>query len=156
MKQEIKLGNIVVDVVTGMRGTATQFYIRSNGNKLIGIQPKGDGKTIPEVVFSDEYSIMFVENNIADGLPEPAHTDIEIGMEVVEIASGQTGIVTSKNIFLNGCINFEITTKSIDNKSPELFWVDHTRLLIVGEGITGNIKKTQTGGPMHRGNFKSR
>jgi hypothetical protein len=153
----IKLGNVVEDKVTGLVGMATQLYYRSNGNRLIAVQPKGDGKSIHDVVFFDDFSLIVLENGIADEVPGIATTNIEIGMEVVEVASGQTGLVTSKTIHLNGCINFEVTTKSVDNKSPELFWVDHTRLQIVSDGITKEIKKTpQTGGPMLRGMMKQR
>lgn len=157
MTQEIKLGNIVEDRVTGIKGTAYQYYYRSNGNRLIGVQPRGDGNTMPEAVFIDDFSLIVIEDGLAADLPEPAKTNIEIGMEVVEIASKQTGVVTAKALFMNGCINFEVTTKSVDNKSPEMFWVDHTRIEVVGDGIKTAIKKTpETGGPMIRGAMKIR
>lgn len=150
----IKLGNIVEDGITGITGVAYQYYTRTNGNTMIGIQPRGDGTNLLDMVFVDQFTIKVLEEGITD-VPETAHTDIQIGDNVEEIVSGQVGIVTGKNVFLNGCVHFEMTTRSVDNKNPEVFWVDHTRLKIIGDGI--KIKQTpETGGPFVRGMFKSR
>jgi hypothetical protein len=79
-----------------------------------------------------------------------------MGQEVREIASGQTGIITSRVVHLNGCVHFGVTTKCTDNKNPDVFYVDHKRLELVGDGIKDKVKKIDTGGPMIRGKLTTR
>lgn len=156
MKQEIRLGNLVTDVVTGITGTATQMIYKTNGCRQICIQPKGDGNTVPEAYCIDDFTIEYNGVGVADLIPAISDTNISIGQEVREIATRQVGVVVGKCIFLNGCINYEVHTKCVDNKAPEMFWCDQLKLEILNDGIKDKIIKTDTGGPMQRGACKSR
>ena len=141
-KKVINLGNIVEDVVTGLTGTASQILEHMNGTRQIAIQPKGDGKTIPGAVFIDDYLINVTDVGVADRVPTIDKTDFVMGQEVREIASGQVGSITSRVVYLNGCVHFGITTKSTENKAPDVFYVDHKRLELVSEGIKDKVKTT--------------
>jgi hypothetical protein len=155
-KKVINLGNNVEDVVTGLKGTALQILEHMNGTRQIAIQPKGDGSTIPEPVFIDDYLINVVDEGVASRVPAEDKTYLVMGQEVREIASGQTGIITSRVVHLNGCVHFGVTTKCTDNKNPDVFYVDHKRLELVGDGIKDKVKKIDTGGPMIRGKLTTR
>jgi hypothetical protein len=155
-KKAINLGNIVEDEVTGLTGTASQILEHMNGTRQIAIQPKGDGRTIPETVFVDDYLVNYVKDGVADRVPAIDKTSFVMGQEVREMASGQVGTITSRVVYLNGCVHFGITTKSTENKAPDMFYVDHKRLELVSEGIKDKVKTTDTGGPMIRGPLNSR
>lgn len=148
VNKPVCLGNIVEDIVTGLRGTACAILEPMTGMKQIGIQPKGDGSVIPESTFVDAYLVEVKEEGLANRLPLVAVQPFEFGQEVREISSGQIGVVTSKLTYLNGCIHLGITTASQKNKNPEVFFIDHQRLQLVSEGVKDKIPaSSDSGGP---------
>ena len=153
--EQVKLGNIAEDEVTGYRGTVTAILEPATGMKQIGIQPRGDGNTIPEMMFIDAFTVKFVEDGIVARLPKPSEPKFEFGQEVKDLASNQTGIVTNKITYLNGCIHLGITPKSLENKTPDIFFIDQNRLELVSQGVQEKLAVTKsaddTGGPMTRG-----
>ena len=147
----VRLGNIVVDIVTGLRGTAASFHEPMVGMKQIAIQPQGDGQTIPESTYIDEYLVEVVEDGIADRVPPVEQAPFQFGQEVRDIASGQVGKITSRVTYLNGCVHFGVTTNSQENKNPEHFYVDYHRLELVSDGVKAKVPVAgPSGGPMIR------
>ena len=149
----VRLGNIVEDIVSGLYGTACAILEPMTGMKQIGIQPKGDGNSIPDSTFIDEYLVEWREDGIADRVPKVVETPFEFGQEVRDIASGQVGVITNKITYLNGCIHFGITTDSQENKNPEVFYIDSRRVELVSNGVKEKLAPKEaepTGGPMTR------
>ena len=89
-------------------------------------------------MFIDDALINNIDEGVASRVPAEDKTDLVMGQEVREIASGQTGTITSRVVYLNGCVHFGVTTKSTDNKNPDVFYVDHKRLELVGDGRCPN------------------
>ena len=145
--QPVRLGNIVEDIVTGLRGTATAILTPMTGMKQIAIQPKGNGDSIPESSFIDEYLIEWREDGVADRLPPVEEPDFHFGQEVRDIASDQVGKITSKITYLNGCVHFGVTTTSQKNKNPEVFYIDHRRIELVSDGVKAKVPATNSAGP---------
>ena len=153
--QPVKLGNIVEDVVSGLKGTAVAVLEPMTGMKQIGIQPKGDGSAIPDSTFIDEYLVEWREDGIAARVPPVAETSFTFGQEVRDIASGQVGQITNKITYLNGCVHFGVTTNSRANKNPEVFYIDCNRLELVSDGVKEKVPPKSDdapGGPMTRMN----
>lgn len=155
MTYKIKLGTYVKDRVTGLEGTAYARLIRMHGNVQIMVQPCGDGTTIPESTYIDEFTITTLNDGLLAQVPFPAQPSIVMGQKVKEIVSGQIGIVSSRIDFMNGCVQFEVTPEIVDNKPLDAFWVDHSRLEVISTEVI-SVKQSETGGPMHRGHFKAR
>jgi hypothetical protein len=151
----VRLGNIAECEVTGLRGTITQILTPAVGAKQLAIQARGNGETVPEALYVDEYLIKFIDNGVADRVPAPAALKFDFGQEVREMASDQVGVIVACAIHLNGCVYFGITTKSRANKSPETFYVNQERLTLVSEGFKEQLPKSegtqrQPGGPSTR------
>lgn len=74
---------------------------------------------------------------------------IKLGDKVKDKISGLVGIVTSKQEFLNGCIQFSVMPpmKKGSEEMPSWF-VDESQLTKVSSGV--NIKKKPVGGPTRK------
>ena len=70
---------------------------------------------------------------------------IQLGNKVKDKVSGIEGIVTGKCEYLNGCVQYCVTTKvGKDNKGASP-WIDEGQLVVVSRGIAAKPKPT--GGP---------
>jgi hypothetical protein len=70
---------------------------------------------------------------------------IKLGNKVKDKVSGIEGIVTGRCEYLNGCVQFCVTTKvGKDNKGASP-WIDEGQLVVLGQGIAAKPKAT--GGP---------
>jgi len=71
--------------------------------------------------------------------------DIRLGSKVKCIVSGYEGIATAEIKYLNGCKQYCVAGKSIDNKAGETLYIDHSQLEIIDDGI--KVVQKDTGGP---------
>jgi hypothetical protein len=70
---------------------------------------------------------------------------IKLGSKVRDKVSGVEGIATGRCEYLNGCIQYCVTTKvGKDNKGTSP-WIDEGQLVVVGQGVSA--KPEATGGP---------
>lgn len=161
MSNAIKLGNYVRDQVTGLEGYAYQMFTKLNGTVQFAIQPVCKDNVLPDPVFVDVFTLVYVNDGVANIVPAIDKHFIEFGEHVVDVASKQHGIVTGKVIYLNGCVYYEVTVESVDNKHPDVFYCEHKRLDVVQADINHNIidrvkvKSAKTGGPMIRGKLSN-
>lgn len=69
---------------------------------------------------------------------------IELGSEVKDKVTGFTGIVIGYAVYLFGCTQYGIASKSKSNRQTE--WFDEGRLEVIGKGIIGkNVKAEKPG-----------
>jgi hypothetical protein len=147
----LRLGVIAEDRVTGITGTVTQIHEMLTGMNQVAIQPKGDGKTVPDALCIDEFIVKVLEEGIADTVPAPEETSFKLGQEVRDIVTGQVGKITCKVTHLNGCVYFMATANSKKNDPAEAFYVSHKRLELVSKGVAEKVVKTErSGGPSRR------
>ena len=73
---------------------------------------------------------------------------IELGQKVKDIVSDFTGIVISRVVYLNGCVQYGVRprAKKGNNKMPEATYIDEGQLEVVGKGLM--IAKKENGGPV--------
>lgn len=146
----IKLGSYVEDKITRFTGLATQYFETQHGMPMVGVQPEGDGKSIPEATFIDVNSIKVLGEDLIHLCSPAQPAKFLLGQEVKDITCGQMGIITSKTTFLNGCIVYGITMPSVDNKTPEIAHINQNNLMLISEGINKEMKSAgkKPGGPM--------
>lgn len=70
---------------------------------------------------------------------------ITLGNKVRDIVTGQTGIVTSRVEYINGCTQYCMTPPAVDNKREDGVYVDEAQLEVIGDGVA--VKRSTTGGP---------
>jgi len=73
--------------------------------------------------------------------------EIVLGSKVRCKVSGFTGIATSRVQYLNGCIQYGITTKVGKDNDVKVIYIDVGQLVVVDKGISIQIdKKEKPGG----------
>jgi hypothetical protein len=70
---------------------------------------------------------------------------IELGSEVTDKVSGFTGIATARVEYINGCTQYCVTPKCVDNKPAGSEYFDHAQLDVSGDGVI--VNPSDTGGP---------
>jgi hypothetical protein len=71
---------------------------------------------------------------------------IKLGQKVRDAITGFEGIATAKVEYINGCVQFGIQPQATDGKMPESVYLDHQRLVAVGDGPA--LPSSDTGGAM--------
>lgn len=72
--------------------------------------------------------------------------EIALGTKVKCKITGFTGIATAKVEYINGCKQYAVRGPvGKDGKMPEVEYIDHEQLEVIGKGVT--IKPNPTGGP---------
>lgn len=71
---------------------------------------------------------------------------IELGNTVRDVVTGFTGIATARVEYLNGCVQFCLSPKAVDNKVVDGVYIDHQRLEVVDQGVAAT--SSATGGEM--------
>jgi len=68
---------------------------------------------------------------------------IQLGDKVKDIISGYVGIAVAKTEFINGCIQYTLTSRvGKDNKlSSEEFGIDETSLIVIEKDFVGKQRK---------------
>lgn len=164
-----QLGQEVRDIVTGLTGIAYQEVRTMTGMTQLAVQPKlkegGDHivGAIPDSINVDIELLAAVGPGVSHTVKTPAHTDIEIGNEVVDVVTGFKGIVTQRNIFINGCVFFIVTPKQTaeqvkKNQLPDGQFLATQRLVKLSDALATEVKPRidapvadRTNGPMSPG-----
>lgn len=59
----------------------------------------------------------------------------ELGDKVVDIVTGQNGIVLGKTVYLFGCVHVCVQPQEVkDGKAAESIWVDESRVTVLAAG----------------------
>lgn len=109
MSYKIKLGERVVDPITGVQGIATVRVIKHNGNVRYSVQPLSP---VPGVVADswdiDEHTLNVIDEGYsAQAVPLPDYTGgIELGDEVQDRMSLLTGVAAARYEHYSGCVEF--------------------------------------------------
>jgi hypothetical protein len=109
----VKLGCIAVELSSGVEGTVVSMNQTFNGNTQYAIQPKaGKDNKLPDAWNFDAALVKYKAEGVSAQATPPQATDINVGDEVEDIISGHKGIASSKTTFINGCIFFNVESKS--------------------------------------------
>ncbi len=158
---QVKLGNKVRDLTTGVTGIATNLTTLLNGCVQVVIQPVcGEDNKLVENISTDVDMVEVIGDGVAGRNTNATYTsNIQLGNKVYDLVTGIAGIAVAKSQCLNGCALFEIAHKGEGSESDKNFlcWVDQIRLEILDEGVAGKLIKVeptkegkQPGGPMRR------
>jgi hypothetical protein len=71
--------------------------------------------------------------------------EIKLGNEVRCKVTGLKGIATAKVYYINGCVQFCVTPRALNDEYPKSTYLDVKQLEYVGEGV--EISALETGGP---------
>ena len=165
---DIVLGLEIRHLVTDLKGTITSMRERLSGQKQFMIEPRGDGTTIPDAIYTDWQTIEVIGNGLKH-LVTPADTTVEVklGQTVKHKITGFVGIAVERLTYMNGCVFFQVDPteeyiKTLDKNFPiksQLF--DHQFLEIIDEDPivlpvapkhTAEETLKPTGGPSRRVN----
>ncbi len=73
---------------------------------------------------------------------------INLGDKVRDRVTGFTGIVTSRTVFLNGCVQYGIKSDKLVNGKPvDAEWVDEAQIQMIKKGAVLAEMERSTGGP---------
>lgn len=143
MTQEIKLGMIVRDPVTGLTGTADAKYEMLSGSVQFKVQPLGEGAKVEEGYFIDDFLLEVLGEGVSDRLtPADDTVTLRLGEQVQDTVSGVKGIATAKVTYLNGCVYFSMMPKApwyAMASVPDVLTIDHKRLKKIGEGLAPKV-----------------
>lgn len=122
--QEIVLGNIVRDAVTGYTGTATGKVEMMGGNVQFAVQPKMKGddpaEEYPTGMNLDFHTLDVIEEGIAARTTKAIPITVQLGDEVEDTVTGIKGVATARHTFINGCIYYNVQSKSQADKQSGL------------------------------------
>ena len=71
---------------------------------------------------------------------------IKLGNKVRDKVSGAEGIATGRCEYLNGCVQYCVTSKIGKDMKAVSPWIDEGQLIVIGQGLAAKPKST--GGPM--------
>lgn len=136
---DVFLGMEVRNIVTNFQGIITSIRQQVSGQIQFMIEPKGDGKTLPDAFYSDWQTMEIIGEGVQDRVTKPDTTiKIKLGETVKHTVNGFTGVATEKFTYLNGCVFFyvlpteEYQKKFTAYKPLEGALVDHHLLEVVG------------------------
>lgn len=76
----------------------------------------------------------------------------ELGNRIKDLVSGVEGITTGRIEYLNGCVQYNIIPAvDKDGKAVESYYHDQNQLVLIGEGITKQIKTGNPAGSKNTG-----
>jgi hypothetical protein len=105
---DIKLGMKVRDPASGLIGIAGHRTELISGTVQFAIQPEGDGKSVPNSYYVDDFLLEYVDDGISAKCPTPAPADYPLGVELKDTITGFTGIAVERCTYLNGCIHYTL------------------------------------------------
>lgn len=116
--QIIKLGTIVTDTVTELKGMLTHFTKDMGGNQFYLFQPSGLSPETGKPV--DTFWIP--GNRVKGGLTEEVELpEAVLGTKVEDIATGFAGIAIGITLHINGCVHVDVKPKGIQKKTGDSF-----------------------------------
>ena len=63
--------------------------------------------------------------------------DVKLGTKVKDSVTGFVGFATARCVYLNGCVQFEITPEELKDGVPQKeYWLDEQRVELVKKEVT--------------------
>ena len=159
--QDIILGHIYTDRMTGITGYACAFMETMNGNTQVEIRPLATAESVKEArvldgLVADPHSLETVSLWAAQPIEctEPqVMVDVRLGDRVKDMVTGTTGVAAVRVTSLNGCIGYQIPVENKLTGMFELTYFDQCRIEII-QSKAADVKRTKVvagnnpGGPM--------
>lgn len=112
---QIKLGSLVRDQVSGFQGIALIRIVRPNGNVRVCVAPRvGEDNKMPESYDIDEHLLEVVGEGVTDLARPLVETEIELHDKVQDRFSDVEGTVIERREHLSGCVEFIIQPHTSD------------------------------------------
>jgi hypothetical protein len=147
---DIRLGMTVKDPASGLIGIANMKAELISGSVQYAIQPVGDGKSMPEGFFVDDFMLEFVDDGVSKRAPAPdAAARFVLGEDLQDTISGFRGIAVQRTTYLNGCVHYtlqpeerrkSLVAKLVGEPSRSQHF-DHKALKKLGAGAAPAPKK---------------
>lgn len=146
------LGKEVRDVLSGVTGYCSSVSQQANGNIAVAIQPKGDGKEHPDPRLFDDVTVEELGEGVsARAVPQPSKLAFAPGDKVEHATSPFKGTVASIHWFLNGCVQYVVTSDALgQNGKPVWTSFAEGELQATPKAAKVAIPQTKTGGPSTR------
>jgi hypothetical protein len=127
-KEEVNLGDLVEDQISGLKGIAISKMFESTGNLRIGLQPRAlEGATsLPEALFYDFHCLKVLEKGVLKATP-PNVEVYSVGDSVIDTAFHYEAVVKNVSTHLNGCVFYNVVPVhpkdmlDLGIKGPEFF-----------------------------------
>lgn len=147
----IKLGMLIRDKVTGLKGTAYSFF-ETEYMRQVSIQPMGDGEKVIDLLSFDTHSLEIIDPVHLTGATVTYPLDLankfEFGDEVYDRQTGFRGKIYTRTIFINGCVNYSIRPRiDKDGKIPDAHGFPAGDIIRV-EPVATTPNTPKTGGPI--------
>ncbi len=136
----VRLGNVVVDPVSGVSGTAIALVEMLNGSVRYSVQPKTgkhDKQSVPDAYDIDVHLLDHVGDGMTWRVTPAPEVPIKLGDRVRDKVTGLVGIATTKTTFLNGCVYFIVSAAVTADKPTEVptaVFIPFARLDVVEPG----------------------
>ena len=116
---KVKLGDMVVDEISGFEGIVTSITTFVAGCKRIGVKSQKliDGKPIGTQVF-DEQLLNITDRNIIIPAKQVKKT-IKLGDKIECVINKHTGIAVSMTEYINGDITIGLAPEEVKDGKPE-------------------------------------
>lgn len=146
---DIKLGMIVRDPATGLTGVANMKSQLISGTIQIAIVPEGDGKTMPDGHFIDDFMLEYVGEGVSKKAPtEDPNAKFGLGVELEDTISGFKGLAVERTTYLNGCVHYTLQSRErkksiilkLISEPARAQHFDYKRLKQVGLGVSEQFK----------------
>lgn len=149
------LGYICTDDISGLTGLCDAYVEYHTGSVQVCLQPRGDGRTMPEAYFIDVYNVIKegdTPKRPVKEVPEPTNF---LGKKIVDSITGIKGTATKKITYINGCERYTVTHTKLDNSGMMVQTVIAAQDIILDEPVKAEKKKKEetkprTGGPAMR------
>lgn len=151
--EDIRLGMKVRDPASGLTGIASFRSQQLSGTVQYAIQPQGDGDTIPEGHFVDDFMLEFVDDGVSARTPaaDPNARYI-LGEKLKDTVTGFTGIAVERVTYLNGCVHYTLQPHEkkkslvarLINDPARATHFDFKRLEKIDDGVVEKTAKKPT------------
>ena len=148
MNVEEFLGQEIIDQVSGLKGVCTSITFKHTGSIVIGIQPRGDGNTLPDAQNIDPDAIeCVIDGKRIPIVPVTDPTDY-LGKMVKERVTSLIGLAIERAIYANGCEFYRVRHQKV-GQYGEIVWsyLPSIDLSLVEEKNPTSVPTSRTGGP---------
>lgn len=133
------LGFKARDKVSGVEGIITSLSELYNGCLQFGIQPAGDGKTVP-----DSWSFDIQQVEVLDKVLDNTMSIKDLpalGDKVKDKTNGDIGIVSRLYYTINGCVSALVEVSGNYFKAPREYWALVEKLTILESAYLRPVEK---------------
>jgi hypothetical protein len=143
---DIKLGMMVQDSITGCFGTANSRHDMATGAIQFGVQPVGDGVNFPEAWTFDWSQLLILGEHLSARASKPTKLTFGLGDMVKDKVSGAEGIVLECSTFFNGCVFAGVAAKAIGLEGkPTSFNLSAQRVEVLQPAAEAKVLKLPKG-----------